>query len=96
MKKWYTVKARFRWYFKDGGAPSQYKERITLVKAVSFNEALDKAEIEAKEYCEDDPKANFKIELLNKFYAYELLDEIEPGIEIFSHRVESTLNSASI
>ncbi len=92
MEKWYTVKGLFRWYFKDGGATSNFEERIILVKAISFDDALDKAEIEAKEYCEEDPEANFRIESLTKFYAYELMDEIESGIEIFSHRVESTLD----
>ncbi len=93
LKKWYTVKGLFRWYFKDNGETSQFEERIIIVKATSFDDALDKAEVEAVEYCEDDPKANFRIESLNKFSAYELMDKIESGIEIFSKRITSSLDS---
>ena len=95
MKKWFTVKGLFRWYFKNGGETSQFEERIILVQATSFDDALDKAEIEAIEYCEDDPKANFRIESLCKFSAYELMDEIDSGIEVFSKRIDSSLDSTS-
>ena len=95
MKKWYTVKGLFRWYFKENGETSQFEERIILVQAASFDDALDMAEVEAIEYCEDDPKANFKIESLNKFSAYELMDELESGIEVFSKRIDSSLDSAT-
>ncbi len=88
LMKWYTVKGLFRWYFKDGET-SQFEERIILIKASSFDDALDKAEIEAKEYCEEYSKANYSIESLKKFSAFELFDEIESGTEVFSKKINS-------
>ncbi len=48
---------------------------------------------EATDYCEEDLNANFKIESLGKFFAFEIIDKIESGTEIFSKRRESELDS---
>ena len=96
MGNWYTVKGIFRWYFKENNETELFEERIILVNAKNFDDALDKAENEAAEYCQEDPKANFKIESLKKFYAYEILEkELEAGIELFSNRRKIPLDSDS-
>ena len=96
MGEWFSVKGIFRWFFKEDGKTALFEERIIIVKADSFDEALDKAEIEAVKYCEEDPKANYQIESLKKFYAYEILEEeLSEGIEVFSNRREIALDSGS-
>lgn len=66
-----------------------------MFRAEDFDEALDKAEIEAVEYCEEDPEANFLIESLGHFSAYEILEEeLESGVELMSERIETTLSTA--
>jgi len=92
-ERWFAVKGLFRWYFKESGETSTYEERIVLIKAVDFDAALDKAEIEAKEYCVEDPEANFLIESLNKYSAHDILEEkLAHGTEVFSNRVETDIS----
>lgn len=89
---WYTVKGLFRWYFKSDGKTHLYEERVVLFKATNFDEALNKAEIEAIEYCEEDKEANFMVENLNRFTAHKILDKLDEGVELLSSRKESNLN----
>lgn len=90
---WYTVSGLFRWYFKNTGETANFEDRHILIRATNFDEALDKAELEALEYCVDSSRANFSIESLGKHYAYEISeDELENGIEVFSRRFESNLS----
>jgi len=89
-ERWFSVKGLFRWYFKESGETSNYEERVVLIRAVDLDDALDKAEIEAKEYCTEDPEANFLIESLNKYSAHDILEEkLIHGTEVFSSRVET-------
>jgi hypothetical protein len=61
-----------------------YEERITIWKAKSFEEAIEKAEIEAEEYAGSD------FEYLGLAQAFNLFDEIlENGSEVFSLMRES-------
>ena len=94
MENWYSVKGLFRWYYKESGETAQIEERIILIRATNIDMALDKAEEEAVAYCEEDTKANYKIEPLNKYYAYDIVDrELESGTEIFSFRRETEVKS---
>lgn len=91
MKK-YSVKGFFRWYFKNNGDTAYYEERLIYVEAESFDQALDMAEQEAVEYCEDDEKANFTIEPLGQYRAFEIIDNLENITELFSERFETNLS----
>lgn len=93
-KEWYTVRGIFRWYFKESGETANFEDRILTFRADSFDDALDMAEKEAREYCEEDPKANYKIESLGIWNAYSTQEKtIENGIEVFSQRFDSDLTS---
>ena len=93
-KNWFAVKGLFRWYYKDSGDTALFEERVILFSAESFDDALDQAELEACEYCIEDPKANFKIESLNKYTAHEILEkELSSGIELLSQRPETDMDT---
>lgn len=49
---WYAVKCLFLHHdLKSRNGKNNFEERILLVKATSFDEAIEKAEKEALEYC---------------------------------------------
>jgi len=84
INRCFTVSGLFRWYSKDTGETLNFEERFILVLATNFDNAIDKAELEALEYCEDDLDANFSIEDLSKYYAYEVSDEkLVSEVEVF-------------
>jgi Domain of unknown function (DUF4288) len=86
---WYCVRGLFHWRFKESGNTALFEERAILIKATTFDDALDKAEKEAVEYCTIDPSSNFFIESMNKFSAHEILEqELENGVELFSKRID--------
>lgn len=61
-----------------------YEERITIWRAKSFEEAIEKAEMEAKEYA--DPDAEYT----GLAQAFNLFDEdLQEGAEVFSLMHES-------
>ena len=92
-KEWYGVKGLFRWYFKESGETSSIEERVVLFRASSFDEALDMAELEAARYCEEDPKANFRIEPLKWWNAYRVGEEVlTAGVEVYSRRSDTSLS----
>lgn len=82
--EWYSVKGLFRWYFKDSGETERIEERIVLLRADSFDHALDLAEEEAQKYCTEDSEANFRIEPVSWWHAYWIGNEPFDGVEIFS------------
>lgn len=72
---WFSV----RCIFKRRDAP-QYEERITLLQAGSFEEAIRRAEAEAMEYQESGD-----FEYLGLAQAYDLrAEEVTNGSEVFS------------
>jgi len=95
--KWYGVKTVFRTETK--GRPTSVdslydadatlvEERILLIRARSFDDAIAKAESEAKLY-EVDTHSNFygqtvKTRYLNACDAFELFDEPGSNVEIYS------------
>ena len=93
MKDWYAVKGLFRWYLKSTGKTNLIEERVVLFKADSFKVALQFAKKEAKSYCAEDPKANFKIEPLKRWDVRRMFDAPGDGIEVFSRRCASKLSS---
>ena len=81
---WYSVKGLFRWCLKSGGETERIEERVVLFRAKSFDDALDMAAREAKIYCANDRKANFRIEPVGWWHAYWLGEEPASGTEVYS------------
>ncbi|MCF7830821.1 DUF4288 domain-containing protein [Candidatus Gracilibacteria bacterium] len=63
-QEWYSVKCIFGIYGKKTDKIWGYEERIILVRAKSFKEAVELAEKEARKYCED-------YESNDKYFEYE-------------------------
>jgi len=84
-EQWYSVRCIFKHQQRnDMTKRNLYEERITIWKARSFEEAVEKAEIEAKEYADPDS------EYLGLAQAFNLFDEaLENGTEVFSLMRES-------
>jgi len=65
-----------------------YEERITVWRANTIDEAIDKAEVEVREYC----RRNGEMVYSGLCQAYWMFDQIESdGIEVFSLLRESDL-----
>ncbi|MES4892319.1 hypothetical protein [Streptomyces sp. NPDC096012] len=79
---WYGIRCIFR-----HGPLEVYEERITLWTAHSPDEAIERAEAEAAEYCEglDD------VEYVRFAEAYTIDGAPDEGAEVFSLMRESTL-----
>jgi hypothetical protein len=88
---WYAVKCLFLHKdLKRRNGKNNYEERILLVKANDFDEAISKAENEAVEYCKD---LGDEVEYLKFCNAYHIAEsEIEDGTEIYSLITKSELN----
>jgi hypothetical protein len=90
-KDWYSVKGLFRWYFKENGETERIEERVVLFQAESFDQALDFAETEGKQYCLPDPNANFCVEPIGWWHAYWMGEQPASGVEIFSRGCKTSL-----
>lgn len=84
---WFTVRCVFRWVSWD---QAPYEERITLWRATSLDDAIARAEREAREYAEDTG-----VEYAGLAQAYELAagDVLAAGAEVFSLLRDSELDS---
>jgi hypothetical protein len=91
--EWYSVKGWFRWYMADGGATDRFEERVVLFRAISLDDALDRAEAESVVYCQPDPKANFRVEPVGIWHAHRIEDAPAEGVEVFSRRIETDLSN---
>ncbi len=95
--KWYSVKTIYR--SDVSGTPKKIdasysdhatfvEERIVLFKARSFDEAISKAEMEAKNYVKGTHRNAYgqtvRARYLKAFDAFELYDEPGSGVEVFS------------
>jgi len=81
---WYGVRCVFRW-----SRPSTYEERITLWEAESLDDAIAKAETEARAYAE-----RLNSEFLDIAQAYWIgADRPANGSEVFSLMRDSTLDA---
>jgi hypothetical protein len=79
---WYAVRCIFRCGWPPKFAGRAYEERITLWRAESFDQAIERAEAEAREYAVsiiDAPDA-----YLSLAQAYRLSDVPADGAEVFS------------
>jgi hypothetical protein len=81
---WFGVRCVFRW-----SGPSTYEERVTLWEADSLDDAIAKAESEARAYAE-----RLNSEFLDIAQAYWIgADRPPAGAEVFSLMRDSTLES---
>jgi hypothetical protein len=87
---WYAVKCLFLHKdLKRRNGKNNFEERILLVKALSFEEAIAKAENEAADYC----KVLENVEYLNFCNAFHLFESrIKDKTEVYSLITASDLN----
>ncbi len=72
---WFGVRCVLR-----SNEPQAYEERVTIWRASSFPEAIQRAEKEAKEYGDD-----VGMEYVGLTQAYKTtIDDIQDGVEVFS------------
>ena len=79
---WYAVRCIFRAGWPPEFAQRAYEERITLWRARSLDDAIERAEVEAREYAAaitDGPS-----EYVGLAQAYQMYDEPVDGAELFS------------
>lgn len=91
---WYAVKCLFLHKdLKRRNGMNNYEERILLVKADDFDEAIEKAEKEAKEYCSN---LNNEVEYLNFCNAFHIAElKINDKTEIYSLITPSALDKTT-
>lgn len=88
---WYGVKCLF--LHKDlklRNGKNNYEERVLLVRANNFDEAIEKAEKEATEYCNDLGGEVEYLKFCNAFHIYE--STITDKTEIYSLITKSDLS----
>ena len=90
---WYAVKCLFLHKdLKSRNGKNNYEERILLVKANDFDEAIEKAEKEAADYCND---LGEEVEYLKFCNAYHIAESrINDKTEIYSLITKSELDKA--
>jgi hypothetical protein len=83
---WFTVRCVFRWTQSQG---TPYEERMTLWRAESLDDAIERAEREAREYARRN-----KVEFTGFAQAYRLAEDQSPdhGMEVFSLLRDSGLD----
>lgn len=87
---WFAVRCVFTVGWPPEAKGKTYEERITLWRATSAEDAIDRAEAEAEEYAatiEESP-----CEYLGLAQAYQLDDEPGDGAEVFSLMRDSALS----
>ncbi len=88
---WFAVKCLFLHKdLKKRNGKSNYEERILLVKAKDFDEAIEKAENEALEYCDELGKDVEYLKFCNAYHISE--SKIGNKTEIYSLITKSDLN----
>lgn len=85
---WYGAQCIFLHAKTKHGTKQMYEERIILLKADSFDDAIEWAEEEAKEYCRDLDGCKY-VGYINVFHIYDA--KIDDGTEIFSSMQRSDL-----
>jgi hypothetical protein len=78
---WFGAKCIFLHTRTQRAAEQFYEERVILVRANSFDEAIQKAEEEAKNYCQDLEGCSYT-GYVNVFHIYD--EQMGDGSEIYS------------
>jgi predicted metal-dependent hydrolase len=93
VEPWYAVRCLFRFARAVSPDPAgTYEERITLWRARSFKEAIDRAEVEAAEYASI--TGGDYMDLAQAFHL-AVEGSVGEGDEIFSLMRESTLEPSA-
>ena len=80
-ESWYAAKCVFCHAETKRGPKQMYEERIILLRAHSFDDAIERAEKEAKEYCNDLDGCMYT-GFVDVFHLFN--QEIIEGTEVFS------------
>jgi hypothetical protein len=85
---WYAVRCVIRFPAPSEDQPAVYEERITLWRAESFDDALERAETDAEEYAR-----GLRAEYVGLAQAFHLsVESVGDGTEIFSLMRDSVLS----
>ena len=89
-KEWYGARTIYQHYTKKKIAKNKlYEERIVLIKANSFDDAITKAEKEAEKYSKENSSSKF----LGYVNVYKLVDgKLRNYTEVYSLMRDSTLS----
>jgi hypothetical protein len=85
---WYAAQCIFLHSGTEHDPRQRYEERITLLRADSFDQAVQRAENEAEEYCRDLDGCKY-VGHVNVFHMYD--EKLGDGTEIFSSMQKSDL-----
>ena len=85
---WYAAQVIFLHSGTEHGPKQTYEERITLLRADTFDDAIERAEKEAEEYCRDLDGCKY-VGYVNVFHIYD--EKVGEGTEIFSSMQTSDL-----
>ncbi len=97
--KWFGTKTLYRWEASGksshtdrrfDGSATLVEERIVILKARNFNEAISKSEKEAQDYCSDQIFKNLygesvSIRFLKCCDAFELFEAPDSNVEVYSN-----------
>ena len=86
---WYSAQCIFLHADQQHGPKQMYEERIVLLRAKSFEAAVELAEREARKYCRDLDGTRY-LEYVNVFKLSD--DDLGAGTEIFSTMQQSDLS----
>ena len=90
--EWYSAKTIFKHSVVDGGAQkSVFEERVVLLKATDFREAIEKAEAEAAAYCSASVSA-IDLGYVDVYLLSE--DAVGEGTEVYSLMRDSKLTDS--
>ena len=87
-KTLYSAQCIFLHRDKGHGPRQMYEERIILVRARNADDAIERAEQEAREYCRDLVDCEY-LGYVNLFEIYD--EELTDGAEIFANMQQSDL-----
>jgi hypothetical protein len=88
---WYAAKMIFGWY-RDSGKRKCYEERIVLLKATDFENAIEQAEKESERYCREWSDEDSRIRYEGLLDVYHLfMPTVGHGTEIYSRVRRSPL-----
>ncbi len=85
---WYAAQCIFLHADKGHGPKQMYEERIVLLKADSFDDAIERAENEAEKYSRDLDGCKY-LGFVNVFHIYD--SKLAAGTEMFSRMEKSEL-----
>ena len=86
---WYGAKCIFLHSDLQSENGRVYEERVVLIKAENLDEAIERAEKEAKEYAQNLEGCVY-LDFVNVFHIYD--ESIEDGTEIYSLMRDSKLS----